>query len=61
MILIGIRLDFLQLLKSLDRIKEYSQNVDRSYFSYAESVEFIGYGAIGGESDGLDFSEVIIT
>ena len=42
-------------IAEIERIKEYSKgNVDRSYLSYAESVQFIGYGAIGGsQSSGL--------
>ena len=36
-------------IAEIERIREYSKgNVDRSYLSYAESVQFIGYGAIGG-------------
>ena len=33
----------------IEKIIEFSKgNLDRSYFSYSEAVQFIGYGAIGG-------------
>ena len=42
-------------IAEIERIKEYSNaNSDRSYLSYSEAVQFIGYGAIGGsETSGL--------
>ena len=42
-------------IAEIERIKEYSNtNSDRSYLSYSEAVQFIGYGAMGGsETSGL--------